>query len=217
MSEKGIRLGAESASTKPVFWNYSNDPHLLVMGDVGTGKTVLLENMIYFLDAHTQHEAILIHTLPMRINPTRKTNVLVSETNVLVSDKGAHAALEILMKRISERLDNPHREKMLPLFIFIEDLKSVREFNPETFKLVSEMMQRILLDSRQANIYVIAATISDTRLFGAYWSNFARFKTRYAQDEFYANSHSTRDLTRGELLFSDVLGTRIINVSKPLY
>jgi S-DNA-T family DNA segregation ATPase FtsK/SpoIIIE len=57
----GIPIGLDEARLDPVYLDFEKDPHLLVFGDAGSGKTNLLRHLARWIqDAHAEQEAKII-------------------------------------------------------------------------------------------------------------------------------------------------------------
>ncbi|GAB7391600.1 FtsK/SpoIIIE domain-containing protein [Lactococcus garvieae] len=168
--EEGVKL------SEGVFWDFVHNPHLLIAGGTGGGKTVLLRSLLTALLRIGVVE--ILDPKQADFVPLENLKVLQGRVTYEIEDMGQRI-LELkeemeqryaVMRKISkekneEELGAFYKYDMKPLFIMIDEypsLVSALEDLPyggviDSMKVMSALKQ-IILKGRQAGVYVIIAT-----------------------------------------------------------
>ena len=167
--DKGLML------MEDVFWDYVHDPHLLVAGGTGGGKTVLLRSIL---------NGLLRFAIVEMIDPKQADFVSLAELPVL-KDRVVYEVLDMINKIIQfkenmeiryatmrqlqkeknqKELGNFQEYNLKPAFLIIDEFPSLRAMMSEDRDLMFEAekamgaLKQIILKGRQAGFFGVIAT-----------------------------------------------------------
>ncbi len=176
ISAKDVRVVEQGLMLmEDVFWDYVHDPHLLVAGGTGGGKTVLLRSIL---------NGLLRFAIVEMIDPKQADFVSLAELPVL-KDRVVYEVLDMINKIIQfkenmeiryatmrqlqkeknqKELGNFQEYNLKPAFLIIDEFPSLRAMMSEDREMMLEAEQamgalkQIILKGRQAGFFVIIAT-----------------------------------------------------------
>ncbi|MDT2767075.1 FtsK/SpoIIIE domain-containing protein [Lactococcus raffinolactis] len=167
--DKGLML------MEDVFWDFVHNPHLLVAGGTGGGKTVLLRSIL---------NGLLRFAIVEMIDPKQADFVSLAELPVL-KDRVVYEVLDMINKIIQfkenmeiryatmrqlqkeknqKELGNFQEYNLKPAFLIIDEFPSLRAMMSEDREMMLEAEQamgalkQIILKGRQAGFFAIIAT-----------------------------------------------------------
>lgn len=162
MTEKGIRL------MKDVYWDFDAQPHLLIGGGTGGGKTILTMAIIWIL-AQIGYVEILdpkrSDFVGLKNIPVFKGQVYWNKADMLNCLKRAEIEMDKRYDYMTSRPDYEagkkyHAYGLKPRFIVIDELAALaakldRDFNSSSAFV--EYLTELILKGRQAGIFLIVA------------------------------------------------------------
>lgn len=162
MTEKGIRL------MKDVYWDFDAQPHLLIGGGTGGGKTILTMAIIWIL-AQIGYVEILdpkrSDFVGLKNIPVFKRQVYWNKADMLNCLKRAEIEMDKRYDYMTSRPDYEagkkyHAYGLKPRFIVIDELAALaakldRDFNSSSAFV--EYLTELILKGRQAGIFLIVA------------------------------------------------------------
>lgn len=168
--EQGVKLGED------VFWDFVHNPHLLIAGGTGGGKTVLLRSLLVgllrigvveILDPKQADFVPLSNLEVLRGRVTYETEEMGQRLIDLKEEMDQRYAImrEVSEEKGEEELGAFYKYSLKPLFIMIDEFPSFvsslqdlpYESRVDALKVMSALKQ-IVLKGRQAGVYVIIAT-----------------------------------------------------------
>lgn len=168
--EEGVKL------SEGVFWDFVHNPHLLVAGGVGGGKTVLLRSLltgllrigvVEILDPKQADFVPLANLEVLRDRVTYETEAMGNRLLDLKEEMEVrYAAMrESSEEKEEEELGAFYKYDMKPLFIMIDEFPSfvsalddLPSGSPVDYFKVMSALKQIILKGRQAGVYAIIAT-----------------------------------------------------------
>lgn len=162
MTEKGIRL------MKDVYWDFDAQPHLLIGGGTGGGKTILLMTLIWVL-SQIGHVDILdpkrSDFVGLKKIPVFKERVYWNKTDMLNCLKQEEKEMD---KRYDYMTSQPNYEAgkkyyaygLKPRFVIIDELAALSAKLERDFDSLSafiEYLTELILKGRQAGVFLIVA------------------------------------------------------------
>lgn len=162
MTDKGLCL------MKDVFWDYIAEPHLLIGGGTGGGKTVVLMTIVWalakigFVDLCDPKNADLAG---LKTIPVFKGRVFTSKEDIIACLKGNVTFMENRYEAIQNRPDykigkNFSAYGLKPKFIVIDEWAAFIAKIENDYRLqaeVTEYLSQIVLEGRQSGVFVIFA------------------------------------------------------------
>ena len=162
MTDKGLRL------MKDVFWDYIAEPHLLIGGGTGGGKTVVLMTIVWalakngFIDLCDPKNADLAG---LKTIPVFKGRVFTSKEDIIACLKGNVTFMENRYEAIQNRPDykigkNFSDYGLKPKFIVIDEWAAFIAKIENDYRLqaeATEYLSQIVLEGRQSGVFVIFA------------------------------------------------------------
>lgn len=162
MTEKGIRL------MKDVYWDFDAQPHLLIGGGTGGGKTILTMAIIWIL-AQIGYVEILdpkrSDFVGLKNIPVFKGQVYWNKADMLNCLKRAETEMDKRYDYMTSQSDYQAGKKyyaygLKPRFIVIDELAALaakldRDFNSSSAFV--EYLTELILKGRQAGIFLIVA------------------------------------------------------------
>lgn len=162
MTDQGIRL------MKDVFWDYVAEPHLLIGGGTGGGKTVILMTIVLalakigFIDLCDPKNADLSG---LKNIPVFKGRVFISKDDIITCLKDNVTFMEDRYKAIQNRPDykigkNFSDYGLKPKFIVIDEWAAFIAKIENDYRLqaeATEYLSQIVLEGRQSGVFVIFA------------------------------------------------------------
>lgn len=152
--------------TDPLIKDIINSPNTLIAGTVGSGKSVLLNNIIYNMltccDINTK--LILIDPKMVELSKYRTLPQVIDYADNV---QDTIAILDFIIDNMMYRF-NVMREQGLTkyngskIFVLIDEMADLMT-SPQT-KVIREKLQKILQLSRAAEIHIIACTQSPSRI-----------------------------------------------------
>ncbi|MBO4295061.1 MAG: hypothetical protein J5896_06440 [Alphaproteobacteria bacterium] len=157
-------------NSKDVFVNFSLIPHLLLLGDSGTGKTHLMNNMIVSLAqkfSPKECKIVLIDTTLLEFYAFENMKHLLGAK--ITNTEGAISKLQELETEIQKRYDTLQKancrnieqynatsaQKMPYIVCFIEEIAELMTTFPEQF---TELVKSIYIKGIAAGVHLILAT-----------------------------------------------------------
>lgn len=162
MTDKGLRL------MKDVFWDYIAEPHLLIGGGTGGGKTVVLMTIVWalakigFVDLCDTKNADLAG---LKSIPVFKGRVFTSKEDIIACLKDNVTFMEDRYEAIQNRTDykigkNFSAYGLKPKFIVIDEWAAFIAKIENDYRLqaeATEYLSQIVLEGRQSGVFVIFA------------------------------------------------------------
>ncbi|HEM2751011.1 TPA: cell division protein FtsK [Streptococcus suis] len=162
MTDKGLRL------MKDVFWDYIAEPHLLIGGGTGGGKTVVLMSIVWalakidFVDLCDPKNADLAG---LKTIPVFKGRVFTSKEDIIACLKDNVTFMEDRYEAIQNRPDykigkNFSDYGLKPKFIVIDEWAAFIAKIENDYRLqaeATEYLSQIVLEGRQSGVFVIFA------------------------------------------------------------
>lgn len=162
MTDKGLRL------MKDVFWDYIAEPHLLIGGGTGGGKTVVLMTIVWalakigFIDLCDPKNADLAG---LKAIPVFKGCVFTSKEDIIACLKDNVTFMEDRYEAIQNRPDykigkNFSDYGLKPKFIVIDEWAAFIAKIENDYRLqaeATEYLSQIVLEGRQSGVFVIFA------------------------------------------------------------
>lgn len=162
MTDKGLRL------MKDVFWDYIAEPHLLISGGTGGGKTVVLMTIVWalakigFIDLCDPKNADLAG---LKAIPVFKGRVFTSKEDIIACLKDNVTFMEDRYEAIQNRPDykigkNFSDYGLKPKFIVIDEWAAFIAKIENDYHLqaeATEYLSQIVLEGRQSGVFVIFA------------------------------------------------------------
>ena len=162
MTDKGLRL------MKDVFWDYIAEPHLLIGGGTGGGKTVVLMTIVWalakngFIDLCDPKNADLTG---LKAIPVFKGRVFTSKEDIIACLKDNVTFMEDRYEAIQNRPDykigkNFSDYGLKPKFIVIDEWAAFIAKIENDYRLqaeATEYLSQIVLEGRQSGVFVIFA------------------------------------------------------------
>lgn len=162
MTDKGLRL------MKDVFWDYIAEPHLLISGGTGGGKTVVLMTIVWalakigFIDLCDPKNADLAG---LKAIPVFKGRVFTSKEDIIACLKDNVTFMEDRYEAIQNRPDykigkNFSDYGLKPKFIVIDEWTAFIAKIENDYHLqaeATEYLSQIVLEGRQSGVFVIFA------------------------------------------------------------
>lgn len=163
-----IEIG-KTIDNKEVYIDFLENPHILVSGSTGSGKSVLLNTIIYGLSAQSGNKLVLID--PKRVEFAKfkgNKNLFLPLCNSI--EKGI-SALEEIQKEIEMRyrllelwdcvkIDELPKGAMDEIYIIIDELSF---FMLSDRKKTNELISKIGMIGRAAGVHLILATQRPSR------------------------------------------------------
>ncbi|MGX9845709.1 FtsK/SpoIIIE domain-containing protein [Streptococcus iniae] len=161
VEDKGLQL------MKNLYWDFINDPHLLVVGGTGGGKTVFLREVLCGLlpmaifniaDPKRADFVTLADLPPLKDRVVYEVEDIVSmiENNVAIMNSRYDHMREVVKKEKRKEMGSFKTFDMLPHFIMIDEgnaLASSMDFG--TSDRYQKALTQILLKGRQCGVEVI--------------------------------------------------------------
>ncbi|MGT2835443.1 FtsK/SpoIIIE domain-containing protein [Streptococcus hyointestinalis] len=162
ITDKGLRL------MKDVFWDYIAEPHLLIGGGTGGGKTVVLMTIVWalakigFIDLCDPKNADLAG---LKAIPVFKGRVFTSKEDIIACLKDNVTFMEDRYEAIQNRPDykigkNFSDYGLKPKFIVIDEWAAFIAKIENDYHLqaeATEYLSQIVLEGRQSGVFVIFA------------------------------------------------------------
>lgn len=162
MTDQGIRL------MKDVFWDYVAEPHLLIGGGTGGGKTVILMTIVLalakigFIDLCDPKNADLSG---LKNVPVFKGRVFISKEDIITCFKDNVTEMENRYETMQNHPDykigkNFAQYGLKPKFIVIDEWAAFIAKIENDYRLqaeATEYLTQIILEGRQAGLFVIQA------------------------------------------------------------
>lgn len=162
MTDQGIRL------MKDVFWDYVAEPHLLIGGGTGGGKTVVLMTIVLalakigFIDLCDPKNADLSG---LKNIPVFKGRVFISKDDIITCLKDNVTEMENRYETMQNHPDykigkNFAHYGLKPKFIIIDEWAAFIAKIENDYRLqaeATEYLTQIVLEGRQAGVFVIQA------------------------------------------------------------
>lgn len=162
MTDQGIRL------MKDVFWDYVAEPHLLIGGGTGGGKTVVLMTIVLalakigFIDLCDPKNADLSG---LKNIPVFKGRVFISKDDIITCLKDNVTEMENRYETMQNHPDykigkNFAQYGLKPKFIVIDEWAAFIAKIENDYRLqaeATEYLTQIVLEGRQAGVFVIQA------------------------------------------------------------
>lgn len=162
LTDHGIRL------MEDVFWDYVAEPHLLIGGGTGGGKTVVLMTIVWalakigFIDLCDPKNADLAG---LKAIPVFKGRVFTSKEDIIACLKGNVTFMEDRYEAIQNRPDykigkNFSDYGLKPKFIVIDEWAAFIAKIENDYRLqaeATEYLSQIVLEGRQSGVFVIFA------------------------------------------------------------
>lgn len=162
ITDKGLRL------MKDVFWDYIAEPHLLISGGTGGGKTVVLMTIVWalakigFIDLCDPKNADLAG---LKAIPVFKGRVFTSKEDIIACLKDNVTFMEDRYEAIQNRPDykigkNFSDYGLKPKFIVIDEWAAFIAKIENDYHLqaeATEYLSQIVLEGRQSGVFVIFA------------------------------------------------------------
>lgn len=162
VTDKGLRL------MKDVFWDYIAEPHLLIGGGTGGGKTVVLMTIVWalakigFIDLCDPKNADLAG---LKAIPVFKGRVFTSKEDIIACLKDNVTFMEDRYEAIQNRPDykigkNFSAYGLKPKFIVIDEWAAFIAKIENDYRLqaeATEYLSQIVLEGRQSGVFVIFA------------------------------------------------------------
>lgn len=162
MTDKGLRL------MKDVFWDYIAEPHLLIGGGTGGGKTVVLMTIVWalakigFVDLCDPKNADLAG---LKSIPVFKGRVFTSKEDIIACLKDNVTFMEDRYEAIQNQPDykigkNFSAYGLKPKFIVIDEWAAFIAKIENDYRLqaeATEYLSQIVLEGRQSGVFVIFA------------------------------------------------------------
>ncbi len=160
MTDKGVRL------MDNIYWNFDENPHLLVSGGTGGGKTVFLMSLIKAL-AEVGHVDICD---PKKSDFTGLKDIPVFQSRVFFEKKDMIRCLkdnvEFMDKRYEAMANHPDFSpgkrysayNMKPKFLVFDEwaaFMATLDNDYKSYSLVQEYLTQIILKGRQAGLFVV--------------------------------------------------------------
>lgn len=149
---------------KNLSWNYKRAPHVLITGNTGGGKTYLLE---YFIISMKKMGAVVKIVDPKR-SDLYNLRHLLGESNVAYAAGRVMQIFREAVKEMEERyakldgmpLGSDYEVLGLPpvFLIFDEFVAFIQKLEKEDGKKIMSYLTSIVLEGRQAGIYLVFAT-----------------------------------------------------------
>lgn len=149
---------------KNLYWNYKRAPHALITGNTGGGKTFLLE---YLINSMKSMGAVVKIVDPKRSDLYGLRRIL-GESNVAYASGRVMQIFREAVKEMEERYarmdglpfgSDYETLKLPPVFlIFDEFVAFIQKIEKEDGKKLMSYLADIVLEGRQAGIYLIFAT-----------------------------------------------------------
>lgn len=162
MTKQGLRL------MKDVYWDYVKQPHLLIGGGTGGGKTVLLMILLYGLAPIADIEICD----PKQSDLSSFADVPIFQGHVFITKEEIVTCLKDNVEDMEERYRymkshpdfvagmNFSQFGLRPKFIFFDEwaaLMAKLEGNYQLQQQVNQYLTQLILEARQAGIFVIMA------------------------------------------------------------
>lgn len=162
MTPKGIRL------MKDVFWDYISEPHLLIGGGTGGGKTVILMTIVLalskigFIDLCDPKNADLAG---LKKAPVFKGRIFISKEDIISCLKENVAEMEERYEAMQNHPDyktgkNFAQYGLKPKFLVFDEWAAFIAKIENDYRLqaeATEYLTQIILEGRQAGMFVIQA------------------------------------------------------------
>lgn len=162
MTDKGLRL------MKDVFWDYIAEPHLLIGGGTGGGKTVILMTIVLalakigFIDLCDPKNADLSG---LKNVPVFKGRIFISKEDIITCLKDNVTEMENRYETMQNHPDykigkNFAQYGLKPKFIVIDEWAAFIAKIENDYRLqaeATEYLTQIILEGRQAGLFVIQA------------------------------------------------------------
>ena len=152
-----------------VLLDLSSAPHVLVAGTTGSGKSVMLNNMICsILAKNTPWTARLLLIDPKRIEFFTYKNHPMLWKPVITDTRKAERALEDAVNEMKSRFEYMERDEMRiwtgeRLYIFIDELADLLcSADKKVSKHIETLITRLVQKGRAAGIHCILATQNPT-------------------------------------------------------
>ncbi len=162
MTKQGLRL------MKDVYWDYVKQPHLLIGGGTGGGKTVLLMILLYGLAPIADIDICD----PKQSDLSSFADVPIFQGHVFITKEEIITCLKDNVEEMEERYRymknhpdfvagmNFSQFGLRPKFIFFDEwaaLMAKLEGNYQLQQQVNQYLTQLILEARQAGIFVIMA------------------------------------------------------------
>lgn len=162
MTKQGLRL------MKDVYWDYVKQPHLLIGGGTGGGKTVLLMILLYGLAPIADIDICD----PKQSDLSSFADVPIFQRHVFITKEEIVTCLKDNVEEMEERYRymknhpdfvagmNFSQFGLRPKFIFFDEwaaLMAKLEGNYQLQQQVNQYLTQLILEARQAGIFVIMA------------------------------------------------------------
>lgn len=162
MTKQGLRL------MKDVYWDYVKQPHLLIGGGTGGGKTVLLMILLYGLAPIADIDICD----PKQSDLSSFSDVPIFQGHVFITKEEIITCLKDNVEEMEERYRymknhpdfvagmNFSQFGLRPKFIFFDEwaaLMAKLEGNYQLQQQVNQYLTQLILEARQAGIFVIMA------------------------------------------------------------
>ena len=167
--EKGLML------MEDVYWDFIHNPHLLIAGGTGGGKTVLLRSILNGLlrvgvvEILDPKQADFVSLDELSVLKDRVTYEVVDMINKIIEFKENMEIRYATMRQLKtdkkqKELGNFQEYDLKPAFLVIDEFPSLRAMMSEDREMMSEAekaigaLKQIILKGRQAGFFVIIAT-----------------------------------------------------------
>ena len=162
MTDKGIRL------MKDVYWDFDKQPHLLIGGGTGGGKTILIMILVWIL-AQIGYVEILdpkrSDFVRLKDIPVFKGRVFWEKEDMLNCLKNAEHEMNRRFDYMTSHQDYQAGKKysaygLKPRFIIIDELAALAAKLERDYQSASafiEYLTELILKGRQSGIYIISA------------------------------------------------------------
>lgn len=162
MTDKGIRL------MKDVYWNFDKQPHLLIGGGTGGGKTILIMILVWVL-VQIGYVEILdpkrSDFVGLKAIPVFKGRVFWEKEDMLNCLKDAEQEMDRRFDYMTSHPDYQAGKRysaygLKPRFIIIDELAALAAKLERDYKSASafiEYLTELILKGRQSGVYIISA------------------------------------------------------------
>ena len=144
-------------------WDLYSEPHLLVAGGTGSGKTVFLQEII--LKAYKQN--MIVNIIDPKKADLYQIGINFFNENTADSTESIVELLNQNIQIMNERYKLIRNElgtkakdhKLSPILIFFDEVSAaVATCSPKDKKLIHSLLATLILKGRQAGIFIILAT-----------------------------------------------------------
>lgn len=168
--KEGVKLAED------VYWNFIEDPHLLIAGGTGGGKTVLMRSLLVGLlrigrvEILDPKEADFVKLAELEVLKDRVTWTTETMAQRIIEGHNRMKARYAIMRERSKEnketeLEAFYKYGLAPDFILIDEYPSFvtelenlpRDSKIDAFKVMGDLKQ-IFLKGRQAGVYIVIST-----------------------------------------------------------